>query len=194
MIDINLLPEGLRKKRRLAQIEILHLPKEVIIGFVGALVGLLFIIHLVLFLFTIANKMSLSGLSRQWDKIQPQKKEADTLKQEISAIESRIRTLTSLKAHKTISWSEKLNRISDSMVRGLWLTRVYFGEGLLKIEGSAVSQKGEEMINVGKFTSNLKGDKKFYADLRNIELTSIERKNIKAIEVVDFVITTSVKE
>ncbi len=194
MIEINLLPERFRKKRRLMQVETLQLPKEIIIGLAGGLICLLVIVHLTLLMLTIANKMSLSGLTGQWNKIQPQKKEVDAIKQEINDLESKTKTLTALKANKKIFWSEKLNRISESMVRGLWLTKIYFGEGILKIEGTAVSPKGEEMINVSKFTSNLKGNKKFYADLHHIELTSIERRNIKSIEVVDFIITTSVKE
>jgi len=50
------------------------------------------------------------------------------------------------------------------------------------------------MISVGKLASNLKGDKDFYSDIKNLDLTSIQRRNIKSVEVVDFLITMGIKE
>ncbi|MDP2938776.1 MAG: PilN domain-containing protein [Candidatus Omnitrophota bacterium] len=194
MIDINLLPEKFRKKRRVIEREVLVFPKEIIVGLIGGLICLLIITHLILLTFLFSKKMQLSHLTKDWEKILPAKKEIDVFKNEIDSIESRMKSIALIRSGKKISWSQELNKISDCMVRGLWLTRIYFGEGLLKIEGSGVSQKGQELINVGKFTSNLKEDKRFYEGLISLELTNIVRRNIKSTEVVDFIITASIKE
>lgn len=193
MLEINLLPERLKKKSK-KQFDFLQLPNELIIGLVVGIVGLLVSIHILLLAITITANLRLKALEGNWKKIEPSKKIVDNLKQEIDSLEAKINSITSIRARKNISWSRNLNLISGDMVRGLWLTRIYYAGGALSIEGSAVSKKGEEMINVGKFASNLKGDKSFYSLLKNLELTSIQRRNIKSIEVVDFVISAGVKE
>ncbi len=195
MIEINLLPERLRKrKKHFGQMQAINLPIELIIGLIGGLICLLIVIHVILFTFTIGMKVKFSGLSRQWQELEPAKKKVDAIKEEIDSIEAKFGYINSLKANKNISWSKKLNVISDSMVRGMWLSRVYFGESVLRIEGSVVSKKSEEMINVGKFASNLKENKDFYSDIKDLELTFIQRRNIKSVEVADFLITAGVKE
>ena len=194
MIEINLLPGRLGKKRRSSHLEGFQIPKEIIIGLIGGLVCLLVIIHLIFLLFIAGAKMNLSRLEKQWRDLEPAKQKVDIVKDEINSIESNAKNIISLKANKRTLWARKLNLISDNMVRGVWLTRIYFGQGVLKIEGSAVSKRGEEMISVGKLVSNLKKDKDFYPDIKNLELTSLQRRNIKSVEVVDFLITMGVKE
>ncbi len=194
MIEINLLPERLRKRRRSSSVEILQLPTEMIIGLIGGLACLLVVVHLILLITTIGTKVKLSASLKQWQQLSPARQKVDGVKKEINSIQEKMKYIVSLKVDKKISWAKKLNLISDNIVRGAWLTKVYFAEGILKIEGSAVSKKGEEMINVGRFAANLKEDKSFFSDLKNLELTLIQRRNIKTIEVVDFVITVGVKE
>lgn len=194
MIEINLLPEKLRKKKRTRETPTVQIPKELIIGLVGGLVCLLIIIHLILLTFTLGAKVKLSVLEKQWNELTPAKQKVDVIKQEISSIESKMKYMVSLRANKRILWAKMLNEISDNMVRGAWLTRVYFGENTLKIEGSAVSKKGEELINVGKLANNFKEDKALYSELKGLEIASIQRKNIKSTETVDFVITAGIKE
>lgn len=194
MIEINLLPERLKKKKHAASSVIINLPKEIIIGLVGGLVVLLVMVHLILLTVTVGMNLKLSGLNKEWSQLKPGKQEADAIKQEKASIEANMKSIVSLKGRTKVSWSNNFNLISDDMVRGVWLTRIYFGEGTLKLEGSAVSKKGEEMINVGKFAANLKEDKNFHSLIKNLELTSIQRRSIKSIEVVDFVITAGIKE
>lgn len=194
MIEINLLPEKLRKKKRTRETPTVQIPKELIIGLVGGLVCLLIIIHLILLSFTLGAKMNLSGLEKQWRELAPAKQRVDSVKQEIASIESKMKYMVSLRANKRILWAKMLNAISDDMVRGAWLTRIYFGENTLKIEGSAVSKKGEELINVGKLANNFKEDKAVYSELKGLEIASIQRKNIKSTETVDFVIIAGIKE
>ena len=190
MIELNLLPDEIKRKRRKTKITI---PVELIFGIGGLFVCLLIIFHIMLAGTLFAKKMRYSQLSKAWDKIQPDKIRIDKLKEETSLLENRIKYVEQLTANR-INWSEKLNRISDLIPRGVWLSSLVFDDPTLKLEGSAVSKQKEEMILVGQFTSGLKKDPKISADFKDIEVRSIQRRKIKTLEVVDFVMTANLKE
>jgi len=80
MIEINLLPGRLGKKRRSSHSEGPKIPKEIIIGLIGGLICLLVIIHLIFLLIIGGTKMNLSGLERQWSQLQPEKQKVDIVK------------------------------------------------------------------------------------------------------------------
>lgn len=162
---------------------------------VGALGLLLVLVHLLLVGRLIVQKMRLSGLRRSFQQIEAPKKQVDVLKEEMRKIEARVNAYAILTDRtKQIIWAKKLNQLSDFLPSGMWLTKLSFFEKQLIIEGSAISKRGEEMVLVGKFTSALKDDTDFAKDFKAIELTSINRKSIKNIEVADFVISASLKD
>lgn len=195
MIKINLLPDRLKKKKKGFALSSPQLPRETIIALVGSLVVLLILLHLFLLGILIIEKTKLAGLNRSWKKIEPFKKQVDGIKEEIASLETKTKSFSAVtNDSKRISWAKKMNQLSDFLPSGVWLTRLSLKNSKLTIEGSAISQKGEEMVKVGKFTSALKSDAGFSRDFQDIELTSINRKLIKSIEVADFVITARLKD
>ncbi|MBM3247950.1 MAG: PilN domain-containing protein [Candidatus Omnitrophica bacterium] len=191
MIEINLLPQELRKKESNFK---LPFPKENLILFGGAILVLLILIHLILMGALAAKKVKYLGLNMEWQKILPEKNKIDSLKGEQKEITEKIKSIDKLTKKGRISWAKKLNVISDVLPQGVWVRRVNFIGTALTIEGSSVSLRGEEVILVNKFASALKNSANFYSDFKDVEVGSIKRRQIKNIEVADFVLLATVKE
>jgi len=194
MIEINLLPENLRKENKKYKINIPTIPKKKLFKIFFAVAGLLIFIHVFLTTVLVVKKVRLSGLTKQWEDIRPIKEEIDLLKKDMNFAEDKVRTIERLTTGTKIIWSEKLNIISNVIPDGVWLRRVFISGYDFEIEGSAVSKRGEEMIVVGKFANNLKKNNRFYCDFEDIEIGSIKRRKIGSIEIVDFVIRASLKK
>jgi len=195
MIKINLLPDRLKKKKRRLVFNLPSLPRETVIALVGSIVVLLILLHLFLLGVLIIEKARLSALNRSWKKVEPFKTQVDAVKGEISGLESKTKSFAAVtNDNKRILWAKKMNQLSDFLPPGVWFTKFYLANQKLIIEGSAISQKGDEMVKVGKFTSALKNEISFSKDFQDIELTSINRKLIKSVEVADFIITARLKD
>jgi len=194
MIEINLLPQELRKEKKRINIKIPELPRTNLFKAAVGILCALILIHMFLAGIFVIKKIRLSILTRRWEKIGPTKEQIDTLKKDMNFMENKLRTVEQLTTKTKIIWSEKFNEISNLIPNGVWLRKIFVSGQNLEIEGSAVSKKGEEMILVGKFTNNLKKEDRFYSDFADIEVKSIQRRKIGLVEVVDFVIFASLKK
>lgn len=194
MIEINLLPEELRRKERL------KLPKEFyIIGI--SMLGFLIILHATTGMLIEWRKHRVVKLNRRWTELAPLKKEIDIVKQELADLNQRVEGIDQLMV-KRFLWSEKLNQLSDLIVPGIWLRELSLLPHVesrdlpptLTLKGSVISRRGEETAVVGKFMANLKNDKGWSFDFDKIELKSMQRRKIKDTEIMDFVLICYFKE
>ena len=117
------------------------------------------------------------------------KENVDKVIQEMRDLQARHKAIEKITTDDRIIWSQKLNVLSDSVARGVWLNRVRLKDGVFFIEGSAISKQNDEMINVHSFTSSLKDEKLFLDKFVDLELGSIQRRYISKTEVADFLIT-----
>ena len=194
MIDINLIPSHLRKTRREKKLPIyLNIPKEAIIGLVGGLFVLLFLVHIVFQVIIFVKFSHHAYHKKQMNAIASDKTIVDGILDELRGLQKKKSSVEKVTTEKRISWSRKLNDISDSLPRGVWLTRVYVDENVLIIEGSVVSKAKEEVINVGNFTTQLKNHPSFMIGLKNVEMGSVQSRMIKTVEIADFIITAKLK-
>ena len=129
MIQINLLPEKLRKKER----KKLDLPQLSFLPTVTAVVAGLVILHALLGALIIFKRQSAKRIDASLAKIAPQKQEYDAIKASIDEATLKQDAIDKLMA-KRLLWSKKLNEISDSIVPGIWLSK-------LSIEGSSGQKK-----------------------------------------------------
>ncbi len=214
MIEINLLPKELKKKRsqfKMPDITFIFMPAAV------GLVGLLILVQ-VLLTATIAYKSSqYKGLDKKWNKILPEKTQIDSIKGQIRGVQKKVDAIDKLIVKRTL-WSRRLNDISDSMIPGIWLVKLSIDEKTvhfkaktkylpsrkrkasaaagseekakvvryLNIEGCASSTYGDETATVGRFIESLKENESFFESFSEIELELIERKVIKDIELMKF--------
>jgi Tfp pilus assembly protein PilN len=195
MIDINLAPDNLRKKKRKQFLPAaLNIPQEAVIGLVGGLFVLLLAVHVVLQLVIVVRFMQHAAYNRDWAKLKPDKEKVDVIASEMREIQGKIRAIDGITTSKRIPWSRKFNEISDSLSRGVWLNKISFKDNVLLIEGGAVSKSKDEMIGmVGTFAGNLKHDQEFMSELKNLEMGQIQRRKLQSTEFVDFSMSAKVK-
>jgi Tfp pilus assembly protein PilN len=192
MIEINLLPEELRKKEEsvnlLAELPIKRSAVIVVIVFFG------------LQILATLGAFSISAHSK-WMK-------AETVKlREMSKEILAQKALTALikkrseKADAAIQqpflWSSLLNALSDSITKGVWLTHLSITNDnkakQLRLDGSLVG-RGEETALAGKFIKELKSNPLFNELFNEIELVTMKQKRIKEFDVYDFEILCNFKK
>jgi Tfp pilus assembly protein PilN len=192
MIEINLAPVPLRKKRK-SFLGGSKIPTEVIIGSGGGLLILLVIAHIVLLFINLGRLAEHRTLKKEWEVILPAKNNADQVLGELRDYQAKIKTVKDMTKSENISWAEKMNILSDSLPKGVWLKKITLSDGVLFIEGSAISKEQKEMINVHTLANNLKTNKRFLDQLNDLELGSIQRQHIQTLEIADFLISTKPK-
>ncbi|MBU1932853.1 MAG: PilN domain-containing protein [Candidatus Omnitrophica bacterium] len=186
MIEINLLPEDLRKQKKMD----FKLDLEVI-GKVKFLAGGVFagiVIFIIIFLFAGSSirKKQIIGLMMKEQAISAEKTRAEEANKEIIFLMAKMTELDEIMKRK-FNWSRKLNELSDLVLPGIWLTRIYTdAEDRLIIEGSVVSKKEEAMATVGKFMKDIRENESFFRDFSNMKLESVQRKGTGDRDVVDY--------
>ena len=136
MIEINLLPEELKKKNEpkfkkfdlsgfnIDNFNIKNIPL-VKIGIIA--IAALTAFHLALFLVGTTSKASLASLAKKRDACLPEKNEADSLRNELARINKKVTAIDGLMV-KRLSWAKKLNGLSDALTPGIWLTELSYDE------------------------------------------------------------------
>ena len=191
MIEINVVPPELRKKKKKKLLPGgVEIPPEVVIGSIGGLFFLLILVHIGLLMLNISKMKQHKQLKQEWQAILPHKEKVDGVVTDMRRLQNKHKAIVKVTGGEAINWSRKLNVISNELPRGVWLTKVALTPEMLFIEGSAISKSQDELINVHKFTSNLKRQSKFMNDLTELELGSIQRRTERGIDVADFLITT----
>ncbi len=196
MIEINLVPPQLQKKRKGRGIlgRGINIPREIIIGLVGGFFVILLLISILLQITIFTKYAQCKRLKTEWEQILPMKTRVDTVLNQLRTLQAKIRSIEDITGGKKIKWSEKLNAVSDSLSRGIWLKSVIGNKQRLVIEGSAVSKGKDEISSVHDFAASLKKNKNFGGYLSNLELGSIQRRTIKTVEVADFSMTANVQK
>ena len=220
MLEINLLPEELRRKKSqfvMPQINVSSLPI-----FIGA-VALLISFHVILLVILNINKGVYTKMSKEWEQSEPLKKSIELVKRANIVTTGNVGAIEDLMAKK-VSWFKKLNELSDLITPGVWYTRLSIdektiileekaqpgrkklrgkGTGIqagrkqiyyLVIEGEVSATYGEELAIIGKYIDGLKRDKAFFKDFSNIELDSTKLHTILDNDVMHFSINCYVKE
>ena len=194
MIEINFLPPQLRKKRKTSNFvsRSIVLPRETVIALTGGVLFFLLFIHAVLQFIIAIKFVQIKRYEKQLTRIAPEKSNADRVLQELRVLQAKVKSIEGVAGQRKISWAKKLNEISNALPRGVWLTRLTFQEGILIIQGSAVSKSKNEMSSVHAFSSNLRNDPSFSGNLNNTELGLIKSRKINTTQVADFTITADV--
>lgn len=192
MIEINLLPEELRKKEERINI-LAELPIQR-----GAIIFVILFFILqglasayAFYLFSHFKTMKAESVA-----LMTANKEIAARKTSILLIKKRIEKADTV-IRRPLYWSSFLNALSDSVTKGVWLNGLsVIDEGKtsrLKLNGSVVG-KGEETAYAGKFIKELKSNLAFNELFDEIELSTINQKKIKDFDVYDFVIHCNFKK
>ncbi|HNV24007.1 MAG TPA: PilN domain-containing protein [Candidatus Omnitrophota bacterium] len=189
MIKINFIPKHLRKEKKVSLWGQADIPIEIVVGVIGALAIFLLALHLFFLGMNTARFLSYKNIQNKLHKIESAKKEVETLLEEKKNLDEQIQRIKELVGVRAVLWSQMLNMVSDHLSKGVWLTDVSLTEKGFLIKGSAVSRQDTKVTNIHHFLSNLKNDTIFNNHFLNLELSSVQRRMVRNIEVADFVIT-----
>jgi hypothetical protein len=132
MIEINLLPDELKKRQiglkkfDLANLNLKSFPVAKIVIMAA---GILIVLHAGLFAAATYSNRTLKELSKKYNEILPNIREADVLKSRSVMMVKKVNAINELMV-KRFSWAKKLNALSDSMTAGIWLTDISYDEKL----------------------------------------------------------------
>ncbi len=188
MIELNFLPLELRKKKRAAPLMPSGLPIKIFWWVLSIIIG----IHLLLILIMLGENLYLKTLSAKLEEKMPKTQETLSATKEINSLQDEQSGLNKLFGRRII-WAKKLNIISNCLPSGVWLSRIIITDNLFSMEGSSVSLKSEEIKAINALLESLKGEADFISDFQDLALKSIQRRSIKSIEVVDFIIAGILK-
>ena len=202
MIEINLLPKELQKKK-IETSDISFLP------IIGVVLGVIVVVHLLFSVSVNFKARALQRLEKEWEELAPGKKDADRVIQELTTMRSRINAIDEL-VQKRMSWAKKLSDLSDAMTPGVWLNRLWIEKKIvykeqktkgneggkaaaekttlktLHLNGSIIGMGGDETAVVGKFMWSLENNPSFLADFSGIESAYMQQSKLKEIEVMEF--------
>ncbi len=191
MIDLNLIPDNLRKKKRSlhSSQQTWSIPLEKIVGIFFLIVLGIVVIHVSLVSVNLTKISQKKILEQQWEQLSEDKQKVDQILHQLRQAQSSQKSLAEITIAKRVLVAPKLNAISDCLPRGIWLNRVMLDSSLLLIEGSNVSKMADDTTNVTNFLSQLKKQEYFMNHVKNVELGPIQRKNLQGMEVADFSLT-----
>ena len=181
MIELNLLPEEL-KPRKKSSMQLGVFP------IVQVFIGIIFILvvsHVLAIYLVSVNKKSLVALNKEWDSYAPKRKELDDLRAELKDIDIKVKTIEDL-TRKRVLWAKKLNALSDSVPGTIWLSGLSYDKksasSSLILEGYTTGMEKE----VGVFMGELEKNKDFSGDMRDIVLGFTKTAKIDNREVTNF--------
>ncbi len=186
MIEVNLLPEGMRKQKKfLLKLDLGALGKFKFLA-VGAVAGFLILLLLVLSVASSVRKRQITRLVAEEQNIAPQRSRAEAINKETSILKAKMVAIDEITKRRFL-WAQKLNELSDLVLPGIWFTRIHTdSDERLIIEGSVISKREEAMATVGKFMKNIREHGSFFKDFSNIKLETVQRKSMDSKDVVDF--------
>lgn len=130
----------------------------------------------------------IAQLQSELERLKPERARFLEVQQSVQNLQRRSELLRAVKAPES-RWAPRLNLVSDALLPQVWLTRLGFGRGeALRIEGSVVLDDPKDAGQVSRFLQQLKEQPDFQRLFRDVELQSVEHRQIEAQEIVDFVL------
>lgn len=151
MIEINLLPEEMRKKEPkfkaididMSKFNVRELPLVKIAIASGAA---LVVIYLILLAIGAYVQAELTTLNKRHEGLIPQKREADSLKVEVDTINRKMAAIDELMVKRFV-WAKKLDDLGDAITPGVWLTELSYNEIVVdRAVPGAVKSKGQKEL------------------------------------------------
>ena len=152
MVEINLLPEEAKKKKRSApktDTPMMNLSSLPTINIIMAAVGVLLAIQLALFAIGVISGIAFNSMNRKYKDILPKKNETQQLKAQVDTANKKVAAIDELMV-KRFSWEKKLNALSDSMIPGIWLTELQYDEKFTAAPKSADANPAVKRAGAGK--------------------------------------------
>ncbi|MBI4352709.1 MAG: hypothetical protein HY593_02165 [Candidatus Omnitrophica bacterium] len=210
MIEMNLLPQELKRKETLK----LTLPQVPLLKMALGAAAALLALQVLLFVVLVYQKIELAKIKKEALVLQERNKEITLRKTELGILKNELGQIEKLTQRK-FYWASLFHALTHSMTKGVWL-RSFTVEELgvasaapkakesksqgavqkihqLRLDGSVIGQ-GQETAFIGRFLKELK-DNRFFADVfQDVDLSDMKQKRIKDYDVYDFVVVAKFKK
>ena len=185
MIRINLLPPEARRKVSARKVLPVAVPwRRVGIGaavFVAVSTVGLWAVNRV-------QAAMLGRLKAEWERLQPERTHLEESRRVFQSLQQRSQILHGVKAPEA-KWAPRLNLFSDCLVSRLWFSSFRWRQGeRARVEGSTLASSAASpgSAPISRFLQRLKEHQEFSHRFREVELQSVEQRQIAGEEVVDF--------
>lgn len=195
MIEINLLPEEQRAKTRKevsSTAPIGAMDPTYLIYLVPVVAVILLLVHFYLGLAYFLKQNSFNSLNKEWASLAVQRQKVSNFKTETVANSQDAMIIDEL-INKSVRWSEKLNLLSLNLPPGVWFNEVIITPKSLDIKACVFSLESNGVDMINKFLFNLKNDRSFFKDFKNVETGNMLTRQLGTYEVMDFTVTGTLK-
>lgn len=198
MIEINLLPEELRKKivkqkkPEVVKSSTVGLEPKHAVLLVPVIFLLLILMHLFLGVSGLTKSGYLSMLNSKLRSFEPQKKELDIFNSEYKLASEDTQAIAQL-LRERIFWSEKLNKLSLSLPGGVWFNNLSVNSKEMILQCSAVSLSKEELTLIKQLIDSLKNDPVFFKDFISLDMGSAVKRTLGSYDITDFTLNAKIK-
>ncbi|MBU0571948.1 MAG: PilN domain-containing protein [Candidatus Omnitrophica bacterium] len=201
MIELNLLPKELRKKKQLAMPDIPVLPIAI------SVLVLMVVMHAVVLLSVTVKRNSLKQFNKEWKELRPGCRAAEELNSKITGLERRLKVTRDI-ANPALDWVELLGGLNMATIPNVWLSefKPVFSQSKgrdkrqtkntltgLELSGYALG-RGEATSTVGEFIDSLKKNNEFSKYFSEIELQGIHNRKFDNEEVMSFKLVCRFKQ
>ncbi|MDP8260668.1 MAG: hypothetical protein P9L96_06730 [Candidatus Gygaella obscura] len=165
-------------------------------------IAFLFIGETVLLLRLSGEKKKLRILETEGTLFSKSPKELSALKKRKKSMQDALGIIESFLITKT-PFSQALNIISDEVVDGLWLEKIFFNSKkidkdndqiIIKINGKVYSVIAQEQIDIlGQFSSGLKNNPYFELLFSGLKVGNLKNVNFLGFDVLDFEMEVTLK-
>ena len=202
MIEINLLPKELRKKRRQETV-----PTIPVMPIAAGLVAFVIIFHFLLISINYIKNGTLKRLEKKWTEMQPQKKATDKIAQETTELEKRVNAVKKI-AKPELNWTRLLSGLNQAIIPGIWLSSMnldYKGKPYnpknpsdhptkLVLVGYAEGKSEVATTSVARFINSLKRNQDFFGYFDEIELENMRSQAVSGEETMLFHLSCDFKK
>lgn len=190
MIQINLLPENLRKKSLIPWEIPSFVNRRVVILFVSIFFG----IQVLGFALIGFQRLELIKVSRDVVILKERNRDIIQRKNENAQMRNQIRQIELL-TQPPFYWTSLLDALTHSMAKGIWLRSLSLTEDKksLELDGSILAQ-GEETAAIAKFIKGLKENSQFGPLFGDIQLSTLNQRRIKDLDVYEFTLVCVFKK
>lgn len=185
MIEINLLPQELRKR----QINQFTLPKKYLNSALLLVIAVIAITHILIQGLIVSKGLMYASAEKRMRSIQPQKQIVEEMRSAVQKYKT-LEDISSRLSRQRLAIAPVLNYTAHSIPQGVWLTQLSLTKEGWELRGSCVSAAGSEMAQIGKFLQALKQDAQMRSVFAKLELASVQRKKVGPTEVVEFIISS----
>lgn len=163
MIEINLLPEEFRKKKRVADtvnVSTIDLKTFPVVKIALAACGFVAAIQVFLFVIGVIAAANFNITEKRYKEILPKKQEAESVGNQLERMTNKVSAINELMV-KRFSWAKKLNTLSDSMTPGVWLTALEYDEKSAEPARAADTDPDEKAPGPGESAAALKAPSRY---------------------------------